>query len=55
MSCVLDMLSACGFCIRLTEGQYDEVADETLESLADKFDALVEDGLTLQTMTCSWL
>ena len=48
MSYVLDMLSACGFCIRLTEGQYDEVADETLESLADKFDALVEDGLTLQ-------
>ena len=34
--------------IRLTEGEYDEVADETLESLADKFDALVEDGLTLQ-------
>ena len=36
------------FLIRLTEGEYEEVADETLESLADKFDALVEDGLTLQ-------
>ena len=33
---------------RLSEGEYDEIADETLESLSDKFDALVEDGVTSQ-------
>ncbi len=29
---------------RLTEGEYEEIADETLESLAERFDALPDEG-----------
>ena len=38
----------CNCKCRLSEGEYDEIADETLESLADKFDVLVEEGVTSQ-------
>ncbi len=41
---VVYLLSSVPF--RLSEGEYEAIADETLESLADKFDALPEQAAT---------